>query len=173
MTSASLQQQSNALTQQLGQQPYVADVDHGRNDDQLQQNLLADSTSLAASKAIPNEDDSKGLFDTSSGMPSYMLDSVQVIRDGPDFSPGQPIQPGQPSSRLGRLEAAYYRLPQPKASERPRLYTPRNPADTPQTFPQTQAPINLELISAVSSCKRAEETVMEIPQEVQHMVSET
>ena len=40
-----------------------ADVDHGRNDDQLQQNLPDDSTSMAASKTIPNEDDSKGLFD--------------------------------------------------------------------------------------------------------------
>ncbi|CDY53252.1 BnaA02g04020D [Brassica napus] len=42
---------------------------------------------------------------------------------------------------LQMLEAAYYRLPQPKDSERPRTYTPRNPAITPQTFPQTQAPI--------------------------------
>ncbi|XP_013612624.1 PREDICTED: CCR4-NOT transcription complex subunit 3 isoform X1 [Brassica oleracea var. oleracea] len=171
MSSASLQQPSNAMTQQLGQQPSVADVDHGRNDDQLQQNLPDDSSSLAASKTVPNEDDSKGLFDTPSGMPSYMLDPVQVTRDGPDFSPGQPIQPGQSSSSLGvigrrsnselgaigdpsalgpmhdqmhnfqMLEAAYYRLPQPKDSERPRPYTPRNPAITPQTFPQTQAPI--------------------------------
>ncbi|KAF2572815.1 hypothetical protein F2Q70_00005918 [Brassica cretica] len=171
MSSASLQQPSNAMTQQLGQQPSVADVDHGRNDDQLQQNLPDDSSSLAASKTVPNEDDSKGLFDTPSGMPSYMLDQVQVTRDGPDFSPGQPIQPGQSSSSLGvigrrsnselgsigdpsalgpmhdqmynlqMLEAAYYRLPQPKDSERPRPYTPRNPAITPQTFPQTQAPI--------------------------------
>ncbi|KAL0887637.1 hypothetical protein Bca101_011620 [Brassica carinata] len=171
MSSASLQQPLNAMTQQLGHQPSVADVDHGRNDDQLQQNLPDDSTSIAASKTIPNEDDSKGLFDTPSGMPSYMLDQVQVTRDGPDFSPGQPIQPGQSSSSLGvigrrsnselgaigdpsalgpmhdqmhnlqMLEAAFYRLPQPKDSERPRPYTPRNPAITPQTFPQTQAPI--------------------------------
>ncbi|RID68666.1 hypothetical protein BRARA_C00811 [Brassica rapa] len=142
-----------------------------QNDDQLQQNLPDDSTSMAASKTIPNEDDSKGLFDNPSGMPSYMLDQVQVTRDGPDFSPGQPIQPGQPSSShgvIGRrsnselgtigepsalgpmndqmhnlqmLEAAFYRLPQPKDSERPRPYTPRNPAITPQSFPQTQAPI--------------------------------
>ncbi|CAH2072452.1 unnamed protein product [Thlaspi arvense] len=201
MSSGSLQQQSNAMSQQLGQQPSVADVDHARNDDQLQQNLPDDSTSITASKAMANEDDSRGLFDTPSGMPSYMLDPVQVTRDGPDFSPGQPIQPGQPSSSLGvigrrsnselgaigdpsalgpmqeqmhnlqMLEAAYQRLPQPKDSERPRPYTPvhhsselylasslnnnilaynfnipgdfeqRNPAITPQTFPQTQAPI--------------------------------
>ncbi|XP_056847661.1 uncharacterized protein LOC108840765 isoform X2 [Raphanus sativus] len=65
MSSASLQQQSNAMTQQLGQQPYVADVDHVGNDDQLQQNLPDDSTSITASKAISSEGDSKGLFDTS------------------------------------------------------------------------------------------------------------
>ncbi|ESQ41823.1 hypothetical protein EUTSA_v10012672mg [Eutrema salsugineum] len=171
MSPASLQQQSNAMTQQLGQQPSVADVDHARNDDQLQQNLPDDSTSITASKTIPNEDESRGLFDTPSGMPSYMLDPVQVTRDGPDFSPGQPIQPGQPSSSLGvigrrsnselgaigdpsvvgpmhdqmhnllMLEAAYCRLPQSKDSERPKPYSPRNPTITPQTFPQTQAPI--------------------------------
>uniref|UniRef100_A0A1J3JNG0 CCR4-NOT transcription complex subunit 3 n=1 Tax=Noccaea caerulescens TaxID=107243 RepID=A0A1J3JNG0_NOCCA len=171
MSSASLQQQSNAMTQQLGQQPSVADVDHARNDDQQQQNLPDDSSSIIAAKSMPNEDDSKVLFDTPSGMPSYMLDPVQVSREGPDFSPGQAIQPGQPSSSLGvigrrsnselgaigdpsalgpmheqmdnllMLEAAYRRVPQPKDSERPRPYTPRNPAITPQTFPQTQAPI--------------------------------
>ena len=76
-----------------------------------------------------------------------------------DLSPGQPLQPGQPSGSLGvigrrsvsdlgaigdslggssmatggmhdqfynlqMLEAAYYKLPQPKDSERPRSYTP-------------------------------------------------
>ncbi|KAG7555676.1 CCR4-Not complex component Not N-terminal domain [Arabidopsis suecica] len=170
MSSASLQQQSNAMSQQLGQQPSVADVDHVRNDDQPQQNLPDDSASITASKPIHNEDDSKVLFDTPSGMPSYMLDPVQVS-SGPDFSPGQPIQPGQSSSSLGvigrrsnselgaigdpsavgpmhdqmhnlqMLEAAFYKRPQPSDSERPRPYSPRNPAITPQTFPQTQAPI--------------------------------
>ncbi|EOA19960.1 hypothetical protein CARUB_v10000210mg [Capsella rubella] len=170
MNSASLQQQSNVMTQQLGQQSSVADIDHPRNDDQLQQNIPDDSTSITASKTIPNEDDSKVLFDTPSGMPSYMLDQVQVS-SGPDFSPGQPIQPGQSSNSLGvigrrsnselgaigdpsalgpmhdqmhnlqMLEAAFYKRPQPADSERPRPYTPRNPAITPSTFPQTQAPI--------------------------------
>ncbi|CAN8300462.1 unnamed protein product [Cochlearia groenlandica] len=171
MNSASLQQHSNAMSQQLGQQPSVADVDHARNADQLQQNLPEDSSSLTAPKAIPNEDDSRGLFDSQSGMPSYMLDQVQVTRDGPDFSPGQPIQPGQPSSSLGvigrrsnselgaigdpsalgpmndqmhnlqLLEAAFCNLPQPTDSERPRPYAPRSPAITPQSYPQTQAPV--------------------------------
>lgn len=55
-----------------------ADVDHGRNDDQLQQNLPDDSTSIAASKTIPNEDDSKGLFDTPVSMSSANLLAVSI-----------------------------------------------------------------------------------------------
>ncbi|XP_021725144.1 general negative regulator of transcription subunit 3-like isoform X2 [Chenopodium quinoa] len=39
------------------------------------------------------------------------------------------------------LEAAYYKLPQPKDSERAKSYTPRHPAATPPSYPQVQAPI--------------------------------
>ncbi|XP_050151206.1 general negative regulator of transcription subunit 3-like isoform X3 [Malus sylvestris] len=39
------------------------------------------------------------------------------------------------------LEAAYYKLPQPKDSERASSYTPRHPAKTPLSYPQAQAPI--------------------------------
>ncbi|CAA2969088.1 CCR4-NOT transcription complex subunit 3 isoform X13 [Olea europaea subsp. europaea] len=42
---------------------------------------------------------------------------------------------------LQMLEAAYYKLPQPKDSERAKTYTPRHPAVTPSSFPQVQAPI--------------------------------
>uniref|UniRef100_A0A9I9E0S4 General negative regulator of transcription subunit 3 n=1 Tax=Cucumis melo TaxID=3656 RepID=A0A9I9E0S4_CUCME len=42
---------------------------------------------------------------------------------------------------LQMLEAAFYKLPQPKDSERPRSYTPRHPALTPPSYPQVQAPI--------------------------------
>ncbi|GER39952.1 transcription regulator NOT2/NOT3/NOT5 family protein [Striga asiatica] len=42
---------------------------------------------------------------------------------------------------LQMLEGAYYRLPQPKDSERARTYTPRHPAVTPPSYPQVQAPI--------------------------------
>ncbi|XP_022864954.1 general negative regulator of transcription subunit 3-like isoform X2 [Olea europaea var. sylvestris] len=42
---------------------------------------------------------------------------------------------------LQMLEAAYYKLPQPKDSERAKSYTPRHPAVTPSSFPQVQAPI--------------------------------
>ncbi|XP_038989823.1 CCR4-NOT transcription complex subunit 3-like isoform X2 [Phoenix dactylifera] len=39
------------------------------------------------------------------------------------------------------LEAAFYKLPQPKDSERVKSYVPRHPAVTPPSYPQTQAPI--------------------------------
>ncbi|XP_019055616.1 PREDICTED: CCR4-NOT transcription complex subunit 3-like isoform X2 [Nelumbo nucifera] len=39
------------------------------------------------------------------------------------------------------LEAAYYKLPQPKDSERAKSYTPRHPAVTPLSYPQVQSPI--------------------------------
>ncbi|KAI4348439.1 hypothetical protein L6164_009163 [Bauhinia variegata] len=42
---------------------------------------------------------------------------------------------------LKMLDAAYYKLPQPKDSERPRIYTPRHPTATPPSYPQVQAPI--------------------------------
>ncbi|KAM7269054.1 hypothetical protein ACFE04_024551 [Oxalis oulophora] len=42
---------------------------------------------------------------------------------------------------LKMLEAAYFKLPQPKDSERPRTYFPRHPAATPASYPQVQAPI--------------------------------
>ncbi|XP_047970383.1 general negative regulator of transcription subunit 3-like isoform X2 [Salvia hispanica] len=45
------------------------------------------------------------------------------------------------SYNLQMLEAAYYRLPQPKDSERAKTYTPRHPAATPPSYPQVQAPI--------------------------------
>ncbi|KAJ8506615.1 hypothetical protein OPV22_007501 [Ensete ventricosum] len=42
---------------------------------------------------------------------------------------------------LQMLEAAYYKLPQPRDSERAKNYVPRHPAVTPSSYPQTQAPI--------------------------------
>ncbi|XP_064963906.1 general negative regulator of transcription subunit 3-like isoform X7 [Musa acuminata AAA Group] len=42
---------------------------------------------------------------------------------------------------LQMLEAAYYKLPQPRDSERAKNYVPRHPVVTPSSYPQTQAPI--------------------------------
>ncbi|XP_021972944.1 general negative regulator of transcription subunit 3 isoform X1 [Helianthus annuus] len=42
---------------------------------------------------------------------------------------------------LQLLESSFYKLPQPKDSERAKTYIPRHPAVTPQSYPQVQAPI--------------------------------
>ncbi|XP_039067517.1 CCR4-NOT transcription complex subunit 3-like isoform X2 [Hibiscus syriacus] len=42
---------------------------------------------------------------------------------------------------LQMLEAAYYKIPQPKDSERARSFIPKHPAATPASYPQVQAPI--------------------------------
>ncbi|XP_010524972.1 PREDICTED: general negative regulator of transcription subunit 3-like isoform X2 [Tarenaya hassleriana] len=175
---ATLQQQSNAMTQtqRSSQLPSVADVDHSRNDEQQQQNLPDGANGIATPRNMSNEDDSKVPFDYPAGMSGSLPDSTQVVtEDGPDFSPGLPVQlPTQPSSSLGvigrrsvadlgaigdntsgsssgptrdqmhnlqLLEAACYRLPQPKDSDPPRHYSPRNPALTPASYPQVQSPV--------------------------------
>ncbi|KAK9671701.1 hypothetical protein RND81_12G048600 [Saponaria officinalis] len=56
---------------------------------------------------------------------------------------------GTPSSGSGHdyqhnlqmLEAAYFKLPQPRDSERAKSYTPRHPTATPSSYPQVQAPV--------------------------------
>ncbi|XP_071735529.1 general negative regulator of transcription subunit 3 isoform X2 [Rutidosis leptorrhynchoides] len=42
---------------------------------------------------------------------------------------------------LQMLESAFYKLPQPRDSERPKTYSARHPVVTPQSYPQVQAPI--------------------------------
>ncbi|XP_076914133.1 uncharacterized protein LOC143573027 [Bidens hawaiensis] len=44
-------------------------------------------------------------------------------------------------SILQLLESSFYKLPQPKDSERAKTYVPRHPTVTPQSYPQVQAPI--------------------------------
>ncbi|CAH1420127.1 unnamed protein product [Lactuca virosa] len=49
--------------------------------------------------------------------------------------------PHDQQSTFQLLDSAFYKLPQPKDSERAKSYTPRRPAVTPQFYPQVQAPI--------------------------------
>ncbi|RYR04552.1 hypothetical protein Ahy_B06g084312 isoform F [Arachis hypogaea] len=127
------------------------------------------------------------LFMLQAGVSVSLAETGQTSRDI-DLSPGQPLQPNQPTGNLGvigrrngmdlgaigdsftgssssinpsgvrdqlynlqMLEAAHYKLPLPRDSERPRAYTPvcianhihlpRHPTITPSSYPQTQAPI--------------------------------
>ncbi|XP_023756787.1 general negative regulator of transcription subunit 3 isoform X2 [Lactuca sativa] len=49
--------------------------------------------------------------------------------------------PHDQQSTFQLLDSGFYKLPQPKDSERAKSYTPRHPAATPQFYPQVQAPI--------------------------------
>ncbi|KAI5330629.1 PREDICTED: general negative regulator [Prunus dulcis] len=184
-----LQQQLNSIHQQSNQQalmssgPKEADVGHPKVEDQQQQQNTPDDSTVDSTpvsglvKNLINEDDLKASYaiDSLAGVSGSSTEPAQVPRDI-DLSPGQPLQPNQPSGSLGvigrrsvsdlgaigdnlsgstpnsggthdqlynlqMLEAAYYKLPQPKDSERARSYTPRHPAITPPSYPQAQAPI--------------------------------
>ncbi|KAL8162876.1 hypothetical protein V2J09_014365 [Rumex salicifolius] len=188
VTSASLQQQPTSIHQQGVQQgslsnvPKDADGSHA-TEEQQQQNPLDDSIvevtpSSTVAKSLFNDMDSKSGFSKDAptgGVSGALSESGQLQRDI-NFSPGQPLQPGQPSSSLGvigrksvpdlgavgdylgattpnsggfhdhiynykMLDSAFYKLPQPKDSERARTYAPRHPAVTPSSYPQVQAPV--------------------------------
>ncbi|XP_019187897.1 PREDICTED: general negative regulator of transcription subunit 3 isoform X1 [Ipomoea nil] len=64
-----------------------------------------------------------------------------AIGDGLSTPPANPGGVHDQSYNLQMLEAAFYKLPQPKDSERAKSYTPRHPAVTPPSYPQVQAPI--------------------------------
>ncbi|KAF6150187.1 hypothetical protein GIB67_023142 [Kingdonia uniflora] len=64
---------------------------------------------------------------------------------GDNLTPGSTSYSGvgmnEQLHNLQMLEAAYYKLPTPKDSERARTYIPRHPIATPSSYPQVQAPI--------------------------------
>ncbi|KAH1077279.1 hypothetical protein AAZX31_19G097400 [Glycine max] len=189
ISSASLQQPPNPVHSPSSQQPLMpgvsidADVGNSKIEEQQQhQNFPDDSTtestaSTGIGKNLINEDDSKSAFalDSPAGVSASLPESAQTSRDI-DLSPGQPLQPNQPTGNLGvigrrngaehgaigdnfsgssvssggvrdqlynlqMLEAAHFKIPLPKDSERPRTYTPKHPTITPPSYPQVQAPI--------------------------------
>ncbi|KAL0428681.1 UNVERIFIED_CONTAM: CCR4-NOT transcription complex subunit [Sesamum latifolium] len=159
-TSASLQQQPSAIHQPSNQQTIISstskDAETGFTkveELQQQQSLTEESSVDSASNSVIG----KNLMQEDELKASYTLDSAAVAAGGAlaepsqvmretDLSPGQPLQSASSSGSLGllveeMLEAAYYRLPQPKDSERAKTYSPRHPAVTPPSYPQVQAPI--------------------------------
>ncbi|MED6167797.1 hypothetical protein PIB30_006077 [Stylosanthes scabra] len=190
ISSTSLQQPPNSVHSPSSQQSLMsvvskdADVGNSKIEDQQHQNFPDDSAaestgSTGVGKSLISEDDLKSTFaaDSPAGAAVSLAEAGQTSRDI-DLSPGQPLQPNQPTGNLGvigrrngtdlgaigdsftgssssinpsgvrdqiynlqMLEAAHYKLPLPRDSERPRPYTPRHPTITPSSYPQTQAPI--------------------------------
>ncbi|XP_048333387.2 general negative regulator of transcription subunit 3 isoform X4 [Ziziphus jujuba] len=162
VTSTTLQQQPSSIHQPSNQMALVssglkeADVGHSKVEEQLQPNISDDSTtdtvpSSGIGKNVMNEDDLKASYtiDSPANQSSGSLGvigrrSVSDLGAIGDNLTGSAANPGGMHDQLYNLqmlEAAYYKLPQPKDSERARSYTPRHPAITPPSYPQVQAPI--------------------------------
>ncbi|RYR54036.1 hypothetical protein Ahy_A06g029283 isoform B [Arachis hypogaea] len=190
ISTTTLQQPPNSVHSPSSQQSLMsgvskdADVGNSKIEDLQHQNFPDDSAvestgSTGVGKSLISEDDLKSTFaaDSPAGVSVSLAEAGQTSRDI-DLSPGQPLQPNQPTGNLGvigrrngtdlgaigdsfmgssssinpsgvrdqlynlqMLEAAHYKLPLPRDSERPRAYTPRHPTITPSSYPQTQAPI--------------------------------
>ncbi|KAL1334193.1 hypothetical protein HN51_063089 [Arachis hypogaea] len=190
MSTTTLQQPPNSVHSPSSQQSLMsgvskdADVGNSKIEDPQHQNFPDDSAvestgSTGVGKSLISDDDLKSTFaaDSPAGVSISLAEAGQTSRDI-DLSPGQPLQPNQPTGNLGvigrrngtdlgaigdsftgssssinpsgvrdqlynlqMLEAAHYKLPLPRDSERPRAYTPRHPTITPSSYPQTQAPI--------------------------------
>ncbi|XP_061988018.1 general negative regulator of transcription subunit 3 isoform X1 [Rosa rugosa] len=111
--------------------------------------LTGVSSSLTESSQVPRDIDLSPGQPLQSSQPSASLGvigrrSVSDLGAIGDNLSGSTANSGAMHDQLYNLqmlEAAYYKLPQPKDSERARSYTPRHPAITPPSYPQVQAPI--------------------------------
>ncbi|XP_076927934.1 general negative regulator of transcription subunit 3-like isoform X1 [Bidens hawaiensis] len=144
------------------------EIGNAKTDDMEQQQSLVDDSADPAQTAEPNknaanEEDSKASYaldskvsdvDLSPGQPLQLNQSgtLGVIgrRSLSDLGAvgdnlgGLAVNLGGTHDQqynLQMLEAAFYKLPQPRDSERAKSYTARHPAVTPQSYPQVQAPI--------------------------------
>ncbi|KAI9120885.1 hypothetical protein K1719_007918 [Acacia pycnantha] len=123
------------------------------NEDDLRSTYVADSPvglcgSLPTDPAQTSRDtDLSPIKPLQSNQPAGNLGVIGIDVDfgaiDDDFSESSVNSGGMHDKlyNLQMLEAAYYKLPHPKDSERPRAYVPRHPTMTPASYPQVQAPI--------------------------------
>uniref|UniRef100_A0A1D1XR52 CCR4-NOT transcription complex subunit 3 n=1 Tax=Anthurium amnicola TaxID=1678845 RepID=A0A1D1XR52_9ARAE len=118
------------------------------NEDDLKSPYMsAGATSTAEVNQVPRD------IDLSPGQPLQLTQSSASLgvigrRSVPDLgaivdniSIANPGVVHDHAYNLQMLEAAYFKLPQPKDSERVKNYIPRKPAVTPASYPQMQAPV--------------------------------
>ncbi|KAG9137232.1 hypothetical protein Leryth_023369 [Lithospermum erythrorhizon] len=124
------------------------------NDDDMKTSYGLDSPaglagSVTETSHVPRDADFSPRQQLRSNQPSGTLGVIgrRSMADlgtiGDSFTPSVTSSGGMQDQlhNLRMLEAAFYKLPQPKDSERPKNYTPRHPAATPPSYPQVQAPI--------------------------------
>ncbi|KAL9232979.1 hypothetical protein vseg_008028 [Gypsophila vaccaria] len=124
------------------------------NDDDLEASYVKDISTPDVSGPLVEPSQVARDIDLSPGQPlqsGQQSTSLGVIgrRSVSDLGAIGDSISGTPSSgnahdyqhNLQMLEAAYFKLPQPRDSERVKSYTPRHPTATPSSYPQVQAPV--------------------------------
>ncbi|KAK4432216.1 CCR4-NOT transcription complex subunit [Sesamum alatum] len=151
-TSASLQQQPSAIHQPSNQQTIISstskDAGNVAHDFDFEASLTDKVSGTCTGAWNSNNDGKKGQpLQSASSSGSLGVIGRRSVSDlgaiGDNISASTANSGGMHDQlyNLQMLEAAYYRLPQPKDSERAKTYTPRHPAVTPPSYPQVQAPI--------------------------------
>lgn len=159
-TGAKETDMGNSKVDELQQQTLLDDLnveltvstglDKGINDDDLKSTYaVSSSTSIVDASQLPRGTDlSPGQLLQSSQSSTNLgvigRRSVSELGAIGDNLSGLAVNSGglhDQNYNLQMLEAAFFKLPQPKDSQRVKNYTPRHPAVTPASYPQTRAEI--------------------------------
>ncbi|GKV07390.1 hypothetical protein SLEP1_g19173 [Rubroshorea leprosula] len=118
--------------------PYAVDASAGVSGSLTEPAQVARDIDLSPGQPLPSNQPSSGL----GVIGRRSVSDLGAIGD--NLTGGSTAYPGGMHDQfynLKMLEAAFYKIPQPKDSERARSYTPKHPAATPASYPQVQAPI--------------------------------
>ncbi|XP_027070200.1 uncharacterized protein [Coffea arabica] len=155
----------HAKVEELHQQPAVSEdssesignsglVKNLMNEDDMKASYALDppagaGSALTESSQMPRDIDLSPGQPLQSSQPSGSLGVIGrrsvadlgAIGDNLSVSPATSGGMHDQLYNLQMLESSFYKLPQPKDSERAKSYTPRHPVVTPPSYPQVQAPI--------------------------------
>ncbi|XP_071909488.1 uncharacterized protein [Coffea arabica] len=155
----------HAKVEELHQQPAVSEdssesignsglVKNLMNEDDMKASYALDppagaGSALTESSQMPRDIDLSPSQPLQSSQPSGSLGVIGrrsvadlgAIGDNLSVSPATSGGMHDQLYNLQMLESSFYKLPQPKDSERAKSYTPRHPVVTPPSYPQVQAPI--------------------------------
>ncbi|KAI3822727.1 hypothetical protein L1987_10324 [Smallanthus sonchifolius] len=126
----------NTATEDDSKVPYTADTQAGVSGSVIEADKVTRDTDLSPDQSLqPGQTPNLGVIGRRSVSD---LGAIGDSLSGLSLTAG-PTHDQQSIMQL--LESSFYKLPQPKDSERAKTYIPRHPAVTPQSYPQVQAPI--------------------------------
>ncbi|XP_047335951.1 CCR4-NOT transcription complex subunit 3-like [Impatiens glandulifera] len=129
------------FAQQASLSAGLIDTDVGLNKVEETQQSLSVPSSVPRRNPM-NDDDDDDLRATIARLPRDIdLLGVDDIGDDLEGSTANSVIIHDTCYSLQMLEAAYHKIPQPKDSEREKVYVPKNPVVTPSSYPQVKAPI--------------------------------